>query len=304
MKIVITGANGLIGRNLRSKLLTGGNTLTLLTRDASLINKDQNPSCVVKSWDYTNVDQLRELIDNNDAIIHLAGANLSSKRWSKKYKNIIYDSRITSTKNIVTAINLCRVKPKVFIMLSAVGIYGDRGDELLYEESEYGNDFLANLCEDWENEARKVESLGLRRISLRVGLVLSTESGVLKKLLLPFKLFVGGTLGNGNQWFPWIHIQDVVNIIDFTLQNDQINGAINCAAPGIVRMKDFAKTLGKTLRRPSYIRIPRFALRIISGQIAETAISGQRASVEKLIKAGYQFKFKDLEGALTNLLIS
>jgi len=304
MKIAITGANGLIGRQLSLKLFKEGNIITLLTRDSSSINGDQYPKDTIKEWDYRDLNHLKDLTDNNDAIIHLAGANLSSKRWNNKYKNLIYDSRITSTKNIVTAIDLCSVKPKVFIMLSAVGIYGNRGDEYLYEESKCGNDFLANLCKDWEDEAAKIESLGIRRVSLRVGLVLTKEGGVLKKMIPPFKLFIGGTLGDGNQWFPWIHIQDVVDIIEFAIKNETIKGAVNCASPGIVRMKDFAKTLGKTLSRPAYFRIPRFALKLISGQIADTALSGQRISVEKLLRAGYQFRFKELEEALKEILIN
>ena len=303
MKITITGSNGLIGKELSSKLLNDGNNIILLTRDASSVNNVQNQSFSVKSWDYKIPDQLKELMENNYAIIHLAGANLSNKRWNKEYKDIIYDSRITSTKNIVNAIESCTIKPKVFIMLSAVGIYGNRGDEVLREDSQYGNDFLANLCRDWENEAEKVESSGVRRVSLRIGLVLSKEGGVLKKLLLPFKLFMGGTLGNGAQWFPWIHIQDVVNIISFALTNESMKGAFNCAAPGIVRMKDFSKALGKTIRRPSYIRIPKFVLRIISGQFAYTAVSSQRVSIKRIKRTGYKFRFEELGSALNNLLI-
>lgn len=301
-KVIITGGTGLIGKELVKKLLRQGIETTLLTRNTTIAYKNKIQATHIEESDYSDPNQLQNIINGQNAVVHMVGANLSAKRWDNKYRKIIYESRITSTKNIVLAIERCKTKPTLLVTLSAVGIYGDRGNELLSENSEYGNDFLAHLCKDWEREAERVEFLGIRRVSLRIGLVLSKDGGVLKKLLLPFKLFAGGSLGDGNQWFPWIHIQDVIDIIDFVLNNESINGAVNCAAPGIVRMKDFSRTLGKTINRPSYINVPKFALRIISGQIADTAVSGQQISVEKLLKAGYQFKFNELEGALKNLL--
>lgn len=301
-RIILTGGTGLIGGKLGLKLSRNGAEVTLLTHNASSSLKKNNWASQVYQWDYNKPDLWRYLIDGKDAVIHLAGANLSTKRWNNQYKKIIYNSRVESTRNIVSAIKSCKIKPKTFITVSAVGIYGDRGDELLSEDSEYGNDFLANLCNDWEKEAKEIELPGVRRVSLRLGLVLSNDGGVLKKLLLPFKLFIGGTLGNGNQWFPWIHIQDVVDIIEYALANDSLAGAINCAAPGIVRMKEFSKTLGKIIHRPSYIHIPRFILRMVSGQIADTAVSSQRISIEKLLGSGYEFKFPYLEDALKDLL--
>ena len=263
MKIVLTGGSGLIGNKLGIKLSGNGHEVTILTRNQSLAQINQTWANQIKEWNYANPEQWKNFIDEKDAIVNLVGANLSAKRWSKNYKKIIYDSRVISTRNMVNAISTCKVKPRALITVSAVGIYGDRGDEILSENSNYANDFLAILCKDWENEAAKVESLGVRRVTLRIGIVLSTEGGMLKKLLLPYKLFLGGKLGNGNQWFPWIHIQDIINIIEFALANDSLTGVINCCAPGIVKMKDFAKTFGRIIHRPSYLFIPKFIIKII-----------------------------------------
>ena len=302
LKIVLTGGTGLIGSKLGLRLSNEGNEITLFTRNVKLAEKNQSWVSHIKKWDYNNPEQWKNSIGGIDAIVNLVGANLSAKRWSENYKKIIYNSRVISTRNMVNAISTCKVKPKAFITVSAVGIYGDKGDEILSENSNYGDDFLANLCKDWENEAAKVDSLGVRRVTLRIGIVLSTNGGMLKKLLLPYKLFLGGKLGNGNQWLPWIHIQDVINIIEFALTNDSLTGVVNCCAAGIVKMKDFAKTFGNIVHRPSYLCIPKFIIRIVLGEIANTAVSSQRISIEKLLAAGYKFKFPELENALKNLL--
>jgi len=302
-KIIITGGTGLLGSKLGIKLSREGNEITLLTRNTSQTREELIWAKHIKEWDYTKPEQWKNIIDGKDAVVHLAGANLSAKRWSDNYKKIIYNSRINSTRNIVNAIKSCEVRPKVLITVSAVGIYGNRNDELLNENSKPGIDFLANLCKDWEEEAEKVENYHVRRVTLRLGIVLSREGGMLKKLLPSFKLFVGGSIGTGNQWVPWIHIRDVIEIIEFALKNDSLYGPVNCAAPGIVRMNDFAKTLGRILHRPSYLHIPKFIISIVSGEIADTAVSGQRISIEKLIGTGYKFIFGKLESALKNLLI-
>ncbi len=196
-------------------------------------------------------------------MVHLAGANLGAKRWNEEYKKLAYDSRILSTRNLVEAIKSVEQKPKVFICSSATGIYGNRYDEVLDENSSPGNDFLATLCNDWEKEAKKVEQLGVRRVSIRTGLVLDKNEGLMKKLIPSFKIFLGGWLGNGKQWFPWIHIDDIVGIYLHAIDNSNINGAVNAASPGIVTNKEFSKMLGKVLSRPALFPIPKLALRII-----------------------------------------
>lgn len=253
-------------------------------------------------WDYNNLNQWIKELENADTIIHLAGANLGAKRWTAEYKRQIYDSRIISTRNLIEAIKSLEQKPKVFICASAVGYYGDRTDEILKEDSTKGNDFLAKLCCDWEIEAKQAEQLGVRRVSVRTGLVLMKDEGVIKQLLFPFKFFLGGSLGNGKQWFPWIHIDDIVGIYLQSIENINLNGVVNAASPGIVRMKEFAKTFGSILKRPSFFPIPKFAIKIVAGEFGEYAVMSQRVSVEKILNNSYKFKFEKLEDALRDIL--
>jgi uncharacterized protein (TIGR01777 family) len=233
--------------------------------------------------------------------VHLAGVNLSSKRWDEEFKKMVYDSRVVSTRNLVESIKSVKKKPKAFISSSAVGYYGNRYDEVLDEKSLPGDDYMANLCKDWEAEAAKVEEFDVRRTSVRTGLVLSKDEGVLKQLYLPFKLFIGGPLSTGRQWFPWIHIDDIVGIFLQAIDNKDLKGAVNAGSPGIVRMNEFAKVFGKVIHRPSIFPIPKFAMKIVAGEVADYAVMSQRISVEKLLTAGYKFKFEDLEQALRDI---
>jgi len=301
-KIVITGATGSIGRRLVDELVSRGDEVTIFSRKPEEAEKKiANESLFVK-WDYLKPDEWKKYLNGTDAVVHLAGANLGARRWNEEYKKLAYDSRIISTRNLVEAIKSVEQKPKAFICASAVGIYGDRYDEVLDETSSLGNDFLAKLCRDWEKEAEKVEELGIRRVSVRTGLVLLKDEGVLKKLLLPFKLFVGGPLGNGKQWVPWLHIDDMVGIYLHAIDSEKVSGAINAASPGIVQMKEFAKTFGKVLKRPSLFPVPKLALKLVAGELGEYAVMSQRTSVEKVINSGYKFKFENLEAALQDLL--
>ena len=302
-KIVITGATGSIGRILMQKLIARKDEAIIFTRNIEKAKSEiPNASKYVK-WDYKNPEEWKDQLSGVDAVVHLAGANLSSKRWNEEFKKLVYDSRVVSTKNLVEAIKATGEKPKAFICASAVGYYGDRFDEILSEESLPGNDYMANLCKDWEAEAAKVEQFGVRRISVRTGLVLSKDEGVLKQLYLPFKLFVGGPLGNGRQWFPWIQIDDIVGIYLQAIDNGGLTGAINAASPGIVRMNEFARTFGKVLHRPSLSNIPKIAMKIVAGEVADYAVMSQRISANKILNAGYKFKFENLEEALRDLLV-
>lgn len=302
-KIIITGATGSIGQNLVRELSARGDEVTVFTRNPeNVAKKIANANKYVK-WDYQKLEEWREHINGIDVIIHLAGANLGAQRWNEEYKKLAYESRVLSTRNLVEAIKQVNLKPEIFICSSATGFYGNRYDEVLDENSSPGNDFLATLCNDWEKEARKVEQYGVRRVSIRTGLVLMKDEGVLKQMLLPFQLFIGGPLGNGRQWFPWIHIDDIVGIYLRAIDNENISGTINGTSPGIVTMKQFAKTLGKFLGRPSLFPVPKFALKIAVGELGDYAVMSQRTSVEKIIKAGYNFKFDRLENALYSLLV-
>lgn len=301
-RIIITGATGSIGKKLAKLLIDRGDEVVIFSRD---VNKAKDIIPDAKEyieWDYNNPGTWADKLNGADAIVHLAGANLSGKRWNKAFKEIAYNSRIISTRNLIEAINSVEKKPKVFISANAVGIYGDRCDEVLYESSDLGNDFLANLCKDWEAEVKKAEKYNLRWVSVRTGLVLIKGEGLLKQLYLPFKLFIGGPLAGGKQWFPWIHIDDMAGIYLYLLDNESVKGPFNAASPEIVRMKEFAKTFGKVIKRPAIFPIPKFAMKIVAGELADYAVMSQKTSVDKILNAGYEFKHPNLENALKELL--
>lgn len=300
-RILITGATGSIGKNLVRRLLSRGDEVVIFTQNSQhAVTKLPGVKLIIK-WNYNSPVEWMNELNGIDAVIHLTGTNLGAKRWNEKYKRLIYESRIISTKNLVEAVKSVEHKPKVFVCASAVGIYGNRFDEVLDENSSLGNDFIANLCKDWEKEAARVEQFGIRRISVRTGLVLMKNEGVLKKMILPFKLFIGGPLGSGKQWFPWIHIHDITGIYMKAIDDENLSGSINAASPGIVRMKDFAKTLGKVLKRPSIFPVPKLIMKIASGEVADYAVMSQRVSVDKILTAGYKFNFENPEAALRDL---
>lgn len=300
--IIVTGATGLIGRKLITSLIGKKFEVIIFSRD---VRKAKSIFPDVKDfveWDYQKPDEWKSRLENVDAVIHLAGVNLFAKRWDTNFKRIIKDSRELSTKNLVEAIMHCNDKPNVFISASGIGIYGDRNDESLIENSSSGNDFIADVCKAWEYESLKLNEANIRNVQVRTGLVLSKEDGALKQMLPAFKLFVGGSLGNGKQWASWIHIDDIVGVYLYALENDKISGPINAASPYPTRMKEFAKTLGKVIKRPSLFPVPKFILQLVVGEAAQVVTASQKVIPDKLIKGDYKFKFNDLEVALKDLL--
>lgn len=213
----------------------------------------------------------------------------------------MYDSRVNTTNFISEAIANCGKKPHTFVSTSATGIYGSRGDEVLFEESETGNDYLANLCKDWECSAFNSIDYGVRTVFIRVGVVLDKNEGGFIRMVQPFRFFVGGPLGNGKQYLPWIHVNDIVNIYKEAITNKTLSGIVNGTAPNPVTNKEFSKTLGKALNRPSLFSVPKFALKIIVGEFAEFLTGSQRVIPKKLTEAGFRFQYKDLETALINI---
>jgi uncharacterized protein len=276
MKVVIAGASGLIGTRLLAALRARGDEAVALPRFGS------------SPWS----------VDGVDAVVNLAGANVSGKRWSEAYKKELIESRVQPTKALVEAIRKAVKKPRVLVNASAVGYYGDGKDELITESSPAGRDFLASLVVAWEAEAAKSP---IRTVMPRTGIVLAPNGGALTKMVPPFKAFVGGPIGSGKQWFPWIHLQDEVDAILFSLDHQTLQGPVNLAAPGIVDMKDFAKALGRALHRPSWAPVPAPALRLAVGEFAEALLSGQRAIPKKLESAGFKFKFPTLDAALADI---
>jgi uncharacterized protein len=300
-KIVITGATGLIGRNLVNALTNRGDEVIVFSRNA---NNAKSIFPNIKSfveWNYRKPELWKSNIEEVDAVIHLAGVNLFDKRWDDNFKKRIIESREISTRQLVKAIEDCNKKPEVLLSASGIGFYGNRGEDILDENSSAGNDFLAKVCEVWENEARNVEKSEVRNVQIRTGLILSTEDGALKQMLPAFKLFVGGALGNGKQWLSWLHIDDIVGIYLHSIDNKKLSGVVNAASPTPVRMKEFAQTLGKVLNRPSLFPVPKFVLRLVIGEAAEVVTASQRINSKKLLESDYKFKFEKLEDALKDL---
>ena len=303
MKVVVTGGSGFIGSKLVDALRSKGHEPVVLDRRPP---RDETP--------YHEVDLMQaidsELFAGVDAVIHLAGASIF-QRWTEEAKKLIYDTRIVTTNNIVDAfrkldqpslkLRPTRQPPKIFISASAVGFYGARGDETLTEESKSGDDFLAKVCRDWEAAAAKAKEFGVRVVHIRTAPVLG-KGGLLGTLLPLYKWGLGGPLGTGRQWFPWVHLEDIVGGYLFALEHENITGPLNVVAPQQVRNYEFAKTLGSVVHRPSYIPTPRWAMKLMFNSFADAILASQRVSSRKLKKAGYSFRFADLKSALKNVL--
>lgn len=277
MRVAIAGASGLIGTQLTQQCAERGDEVVKL------------PRLGTAPWS----------VESADAVVNLAGANIAGRRWNAGYKQEIENSRVLSTRALVEAISRAARKPRVLVNASAVGFYGPRGDELLDESAPAGADFLARVVQAWEAEARRAK---VRAVQIRTGVVLSRQGGALQQMLLPFKAFVGGPIGSGKQWFPWIHIADEVAAILSCIDRESLSGPVNLVAPGIVTMKEFAKALGRALHRPSWAPVPAAALRIAMGEAAEALASGQRAVPKKLLESGFQFRYPELAPALADLL--
>ena len=280
------GSTGLIGRSLVQSLRTRGDQVIELARrgDAGI------------RWDGRSVPA--GALEGADAVVNLAGANVAARRWSPEFKEELRQSRILSTRALVEAIRGTQRKPRVLVNASAVGFYGPRGDEAVDETAAAGTDFLAQLCKDWEAEARRAD---VRSVQLRTGIVLDENDGALAKMLPPFKAFVGGPIGSGKQWMPWIHQQDEVAAVVFCIDRE-LSGPVNLVSPGAVTMQDFAREIGRALHRPAWAPVPAAALKVLIGEFAEALLGGQRAVPSKLLAAGFQFRFPALPEALRDLL--
>lgn len=294
MKILITGASGLIGKALQKSFSEKGYEMVLASRDPAgrdgYIKWDTE-----RGFDDGDLGKLEDL----DAIIHLAGEPISDWRWTEDKKKRIVESRIGGTRTIIDAISKLKTKPKTLIAASAIGYYGDRADEILNERGGVGTTFLATTCRDWEAESRKAENYGVRVILNRTGIVLSKEGGALATMMTPFSLGVGGVVGDGKQWMSWLMLEDIIDVINFELENESIEGAVNVTAPNPVTNEEFTKTLGEVLHRPTFLPLPKFAVDLMMGEMGDALlIDSTRVVPEKLEKAGFEFKFKDLKPAL------
>ena len=301
MRVLITGASGMIGSRVCDALLGRGEEVVGLSRDPDRV-RSTNPTVHWHRWDSTAERPPAAALEGVDAVINLVGENLN-QRLTPEAKDRILRSRERATKNLVDAIAAADPHPPVLVSQSAVGYYGDRGDAIVDESAEPGTDFLARVCVSWEAAAREAEKAGIRTAIFRSAPVLDAEGGLLKQLLLPFRLGVGGPLAGGRQYLSWIHIDDEVALLLWATENEEVSGTFNATAPNPVTNREFSKTLGKVLRRPAVISAPKFAISALRGrELAEAVTSSQRAVPRRALDAGFQFRFTELEPALRDLL--
>ncbi len=296
MQTLITGGTGFIGRHLAGYL----NKPIIVGRSLDKI-RDLMPGYEAHQWD---PDRSLEpsLLDGVEGVFHLAGESIFKGRWNRARKERIRNSRTQSTRHLVDAIGQAAVRPRVLVCSSAVGIYGDRGAELLTESSRPGDDFLAGVCRDWEKEAMRAQEFGVRVALVRTAVVLGRNGGALAQMLPPFKLGLGGRLGNGNQYMPWIHIEDLCRIMLKAMEDEHLAGPVNAVAPNPVTNRAFTRALARAVHRPALFPMPAFLLKIVVGEFATVLLSSQRVRPKVLEKSGFSFHYPDIDSALSNLI--
>jgi uncharacterized protein (TIGR01777 family) len=300
MRIIITGGTGLIGRALSTDLIEDGYEVILLSRRPERAT-GLPAQARVERWNARTADGWAPLADGAGAIVNLAGATIA-RLWTAQHKRRIRESRLNAGRAVVQAIERATVKPRVLIQASGVGYYGPHGDEEITEEAPPGEDFLGQLAVEWEACTAPAETMGVRRAIIRSGAVLSTEGGALPPMLLQYRLFAGGPLGNGRQWLPWIHMADEVRAIRFLIDTEMASGPFNLVSPNSLTNAAFGRVLGHVMRRPSFIPVPAFALRLLAGEMSTVLLDGQRAVPRRLLDLGFTFRFPDAEAALSDLL--
>jgi len=303
MKILVTGSTGLVGTALVRKLAGAGHTVCRLVRPESAA-REGTPGGFDVAWNPAT-GELGGAGVGADAVVNLSGASIAEGRWNAQRKALLRSSRLDTTRALVAALAKMNARPSVLVSTSAIGIYGNRGDEVLTEESQAGSDFLAELAKDWEAEAVKAEALGIRVVFVRFGIILSRHGGALAKMMLPFKFGAGGKIGSGRQWMSWITLEDTVEILRLALENAAVRGPVNVVAPNAARNSEFTKELAKALHRPALFPAPAFALRLALGEMADALLlSSQRVAPQKLQQLGYRFLHPDLATALSAVLSS
>lgn len=302
MRVLITGGTGLIGSALVRSLRESSCEVTVLTRSPGRHQALAQNDVRLVNWNGETAEGWGHLVSQMDAIVNLAGEGIADGRWTTDRKERIRESRIKAGQAIVSAIRDAETVPKVLIQSSAVGYYGPGADQVMSEDSTPGTDFLAQVCSSWEDSTAEVESMGVRRVVIRTGVVLSSQGGALPRMTLPFKLFAGGPLGSGNQYFPWIHIADEVAAIRFLLENEEASGPYNLAAPDPPRNREFVRDLGRVMGRPSLMPTPSFALQALFGEMSTVLLDGQRAVPARLQDDGFEFIFPEAVAALRDLM--
>ncbi|NGP89622.1 TIGR01777 family oxidoreductase [Fodinibius halophilus] len=298
MKIFLSGATGFVGSYLRSMLLREGHLLTIVTRNPKKYEEEKAENQQFVSWD----DNLAAEMEQADAVINLAGASIFGQRWTEEVKRKIYSSRIETTTQLVSAIEQADNRPSVMVSASGADYYGDCGDKVLDETEESGEGFLSKVCVDWEQAAELVTALDVRLAIPRIAVVLEKDGGALEQMLTPFKLCVGGPIGSGGQYFPWIHMYDLCRGIVFAIHNEDFTGAYNLSAPNPVTMRTFANELAAQLNRPSLFKVPGSVLKLVLGEAADPILTSKRLQPKKLQQHGFEFRFPYLQEALADIL--
>lgn len=298
MQITITGGTGFIGSNLIDFLLAKKHQVRLIGRSA---RTGVTREAQFFLWNTLKGEIPKESLENADSVVHLAGESVA-QRWTSESRRKIRDSRVLGTRALVGALAGMERKPEVLVCASAIGIYGSRGDEVLNESANPSTGFLADVCKEWEAEADRASELGIRVVKLRTGVVLGVGGGALQQMLPPFRMFIGGKLGSGQQWMSWIHVDDMVGLICHALKNTGMKGVVNATSPNPVRNSQFTRVLARTIHRPAFFTVPEKALRLLFGDMAELLFSSQRVLPKAALDSGYKFQYPDLGPALKQLL--
>ncbi len=297
MNYLLTGATGFVGSKLVDTLLHEGDSVNYLGRKRS---KSLDSRAAFHHWDGLSLPPLNT-IAKVEAVVNLAGEPIS-QRWSKDVKERIYESRVEGTRQLVKAMGQLRDKPSVLVSASAVGYYGERGNEILTEESRVGVGFLADVCSDWEKEALRAREFGVRVVLIRIAVVLGKNGGALKQMLVPFRLGIGGKFGNGQQWMPWIHLEDLTALLRFAAQNSSAEGPLNASAPNPITNAEFTHAMAKAVHRPAIMPVPKFALNALLGELAGFVVGSQRVVPARTQAAGFQFRHPDIGATLRELV--
>ncbi len=305
MKIAISGATGFVGSRLVKRLQTEGNRILVLTRNTNFAQKvfpsSTFPNVEIISYTPRVSGAWQDAIAGCDGVVNLAGEPIAEERWTPERKQELLNSRKLGTQKIVEAIAQVNPRPTVLVNASAIGYYGTSETATFDENSPAGQDFLSQICQEWEREARKVKDAGVRLVILRFGIVLG-HGGALGKMITPFKLFAGGPIGSGQQWFSWIHLDDIVSLIIQALTQSTMDGVYNATAPHPVRMNELSTTMGEVMNRPSWLPVPGFALEAMLGDGAKVVLEGQQVLPQRTVDSGFQYEYPNLQSALTQIL--
>lgn len=302
MKIIITGGSGMVGTILTAQLTQNGHQVIILSRTPEKHQERMPAGAQVVAWDGKTANGWGQHAEGVDAIVNLAGVNIGARRWTKERKRAILESRLNAGRAVVQAIQQAKEKPKTVIQAGAVGYYGTSDDRLLSESAPAGKDYLAGVCAQWEASTAAVEEMGVRRVVFRSAVSLTVKENPLSAMLLQMRLFAGGPLGSGKQWFPWIHLEDMVSAMHYCIVNQDTSGTYNLVAPDLMTNATFEKTLARVMKRPAFMWAPGFALRLVLGEKAIVVLEGQRVDPSRLVQAGFKFAFPQAEAAIRDLL--